>query len=102
MSENKKPNKRYIAKVKTTEGKYGPMQTIYMDSLNFENKDGTPNKYYKGALIWADQETGKNYQVKQMSISVPKDGMSEENLKRGFSCFITLDIDDDYQVTVLA
>ena len=99
--ENKKDSRRYLGKVKVYDTKYGQAQKIYMDSLNHENADGTPNKYYKGALIWADAITGKNYQVKQMSIFVPKDGMDPALLAKGFSCFVTLDLNDDYQVTVL-
>lgn len=96
-----KPNRRYLGKVRTTNTKNGVMQKIYMDNLNHVNADQTPNKYYKGALIWADAETGKNYHVKQMSFWVPKEGMSAENIQKGYSCFITLNLDDNYEVTVL-
>lgn len=101
MSEEKKANRRYLGKLRTTNGKYGPIQKIYMDNLNATNQDGSPNKYYKGALIWVDAETGKQYHVKQMSIFVPKEGMSQDNLQKGFSCFITLNLEDSYEVTVL-
>ncbi len=99
--EVKVDNRRYIGKIKSYNTKNGVAQKIYMDNLNHQNQDGTPNKYYKGALIWADAVTGQNYQVKQMSIFVPKQGMDPALLEKGFSCFITLKLDDDYEVTVL-
>lgn len=103
MSEqdNQKPNRRYIGKVRNTTTKHGTMQKIYMDNLEHVNKDGSPNKYYKGAMIWADAETGKNYHVKQMSFWIPREGMKAKDLEKGYTCFITLNLDDDYEVTIL-
>lgn len=103
MSDQPKKEKdlRYIGKVRTTNGKYGPMQKIYMDNLEHVNKDGSPNTFYKGALIWADAETGKNYHVRQISFFVPKDGMKKEHLDKGYTCFITLNLNDEYEVTIL-
>lgn len=100
-NNNRNKLRRYIGKIKQQNTKYGVMEKIMVDNLSHENADGTPNKYYKGALIWADAETGKNYQVKQLSITVPKDGMDPKLLEKGFTCLITLDLEDDYQVTVL-
>lgn len=97
-----KANRRYLGKVRVTANKNGGTnQKIYMDNLENVNKDGTPNKYYKGALVWADVETGMNYQVKQMSFWVPQNGMNPKDAERGYTCFITLNLDDGYEVTVL-
>jgi hypothetical protein len=101
-NDNKaEPIRRYLGKVRNTNTKNGVMQKIYMDNLNNVNADGTPNSFYKGALAWHDAETGKSYQVKQMSFWVPRDGMKPELLQKGYSCFITLNLADDYEVTVL-
>lgn len=91
---------RYLGKVRTTENTYGTMQKIYMDNLENVNKNGSPNTYYKGALIWADSN-GKNYQVKQMSFWVPRDGMKPDHLQKGYTCFITLNLNDNFEVTVI-
>lgn len=101
MSEENKRDGRYLGKVKNISTKNGTIQKIYMDNLNHQNKDGTPNTYYKGALIWSDAVTGKNYHIKQMSFWVPKDGMDPALLQKGFTCFVTLNLNDDYEVTVL-
>lgn len=99
--ENKNANKRYIGKMRATNTKYGVLYKIYMDNLESTNKDGSANTYYKGALIWADAETGKNYHVKQMSLWIPKDGMKPDLVAKGYSHFITLNLDDEYEVTLL-
>lgn len=99
--ENKNQNRRYIGKMRGTTTKYGTMYKIYMDNLEHQNKDGSANKYYTGALIWADAATGKNYHVKQMSLWIPKDGMKPDLVAKGYSHFITLNLDDQYEVTLL-
>lgn len=96
-----KAERRYIAKLKTINGRNGPYQKIYMDNLDSVLKDGTPNPNYRGALIWADALTGKNYHVKQMSFWVPQNGMHPSAVEKGYSCFITLNLSDSYEVTVL-
>lgn len=101
QAEKKEANRRYLGKVRTQTNKNGSYQKIYMDNLDHVNKDGSPNKYYKGALIWSDAETGKNYHVKQMSFWVPREGMDPKNIEKGYSCFITLNLNDEYEVTVL-
>lgn len=103
MSEENKiaADRRYLGKVRNQQTKYGTMQKVYMDNLEATNKDGTPNKFYKGAMIWADAVTGKNYHVKQMSFWIPKEGMDPALLQKGYSCFVTLNLTDDYEVTVL-
>lgn len=100
-TEPKKADRRYLGKIRNINGKNGNYQKIMMDNLKNVNADGTPNQFYKGALVWADAVTGKNYQVKQLSFWTPKDGMSQANLDKGFSCFVTLNLEDDFEVTTL-
>lgn len=96
----KEANRRYVGKLKTTNGQFGQMQKILMENPEHLNKDGSPNKYYKGALVWYDAD-GTAYKVKQFSVWVPKEGMSAELVQKGFSCYITLNLADDYEVTVI-
>lgn len=99
--EPKKKEYRYVAKFKASQTKYGPMYQIMSDNFNALNKDGTPNKYFKGALIYVDAETGNQYLVKQMGLYLPKEGMHESHAKNGYTHFVTLNLDDEYQVTPL-
>jgi hypothetical protein len=101
MSEKKEANRRYLGKIRNMSGSNGPYQKIYMDNVSNVNKDGTANTNYKGALVWADAETGKNYHVKQMSFWIPKEGMHPKAVEKGYSCFITINLNDEYEVTVL-
>lgn len=100
MARNKEAD-RYIGKIKTTEGKYGPQSTIYINNPDTHNADGTPNQYCKGILIWVDQATGAQVQVRQLGISVPKDGMSQRDADVGFSCNVTINLEDTYQTKKL-
>lgn len=100
-NEEKYKNHRRIGKMRGTNTRNGVLYKIYMDNLDHQNKDGTPNKYYLGALIWADAATGKNYHVKQMSLWVPKAGMDPKLVEKGYSHFITLNLGDAYEVTLL-
>lgn len=93
--------KRFIGSVQSVDSKNGKFQKIVMSNLSPENQDGTANKYYKGALVWIDAETGKTYQVKQLAISVPKDGMSDGQAKHGFESNISINLNDEYQAVVL-
>lgn len=99
--EAKKATRRYLGKMRGTNGKYGPMYKIYMDNINPQKENGEPNPFCKGMLLWVDSETGKTYQVKQMSLFIPKDGMDPKLVEKGYSHFITLNLDDDYEVTVV-
>lgn len=101
MSEQVKSDKRFIGKIKNVETKYGTMQKIHMESVSNQNPDGTPNQYYKGTLLWYDQQTGKTYQVKQMGFFVPRDGMSESQLQHGYTQHVTLNLQDKYEVDEL-
>lgn len=102
MSENVKNTlKRWVGKVKNLNLSNGSFQQIYLDNINTKNKDGSPNTYYKGSLIWFDQETGKRFLVKQLGFSLPKDGMKAELIQKGFSTFVTIDLSDKYAVEEL-
>jgi hypothetical protein len=101
QKSDKSKSKRYIGKMKGINTKYGPLYKIYMDNFNHTNNDGTPNKFFKGLLVWMDIETGLKYQVKQMTLWIPKEGMRPENLAQGFTHFITITLEDDYEVTVI-
>ncbi len=101
MADQKKNNKRYIGKIRNVNGNNGVIQTIYFDNLEPQNADGTPNQFYKGTLLWLDDETGQKFLVKQLGITVPQKGMDPKLTKNGFSCYITLDVESDYQVKKL-
>ncbi len=96
-----KNSKRWVGKVKNISTNNGGFQQIYLDNINTINKDGSPNKYYKGNLIWFDQETGKRFLVKQFGYAIPKDGMKPELVQKGFSTFVTIDLGDMYAVEEL-
>lgn len=101
MNEPKK-SKRYIGKVKNIpDKKGGSFQKILLDNPKAEKEDGSQDPFYKGALLWLDKETGKTYQIKQMAIGVPQNGMSESNQKNGFIANITIDLEDTYSTTLL-
>lgn len=100
MSNEQKNSKRWIGKIKNITTKFGVMQKIYMENTEHLGKDGQPNPYYKGAMVWYDAD-GTAYKVKQMSITIPKDGMPAELVQKGFSCYVTLTLDDDYEVQIL-
>lgn len=100
-TEQNKKNRRYIGKFRATNSQYGTLYKIYADNTNHLNQDGSPNPYYNGALIWADKN-GNNYHVKQMSLWVPKEGMPQSAQEKGYTHYVTLNLDDKYEVTVLA
>ena len=95
MSEKKKnPDLRYIAKVKTVETKYGAMYKVDVENPYPTNKDGQPNQYYKGNLIWVDAQTGKQYVVKQATLK----GVSDTAREKGYTNSICIDLGSDYDV----
>lgn len=99
--ETKKGTRRYIGKVRNMNGNNGPYQKIYLDNLNELNPDGTPNTYYKGNLVWFDQATGERFLVKQISFTVPREGMKADQLQKGFVSFITINVEDEFDVDKL-
>lgn len=102
MAEKKASN-RFIGKVRQKThknretGEAFTKLTILINNPNPENDDGTPNKYFKGALVWMDAETGKNYQIKQLSLA----GVTEGDSEKGFLNSLKIDLDDEYQVQEL-
>ncbi len=98
MSEPRVKKKRYIGKVRSTQTQYGEMQKIYIDNIKPTKADGSADPYYKGALVWIDAETGKTVQVKQLSISVPRDGMNPSLVQKGYVAQISIDLEDKYEV----
>lgn len=107
MSFNKKPkneNDRYIAKVKVKEftnsqtGAKFEKLTVWVDNPFPENKDGSPNNYYKGALIWLDAQTGKYYQVVQLDLT----NTSSADQERGFTNSLKIDLGSQYHVKEMA
>lgn len=96
MSQNNQnPNKRFIGKVKTQNGQNGAFQKILIDNPYPNNKDGTANTYHKGCLLWLDQETGKKYLVKQISIG------NFKQPKNGCSSFLSIALDNEYETQEL-
>jgi hypothetical protein len=89
--QQKKNDRRYLANIKSYTKDGSTWSKALMNSLNAQNEDGTPNQYYTGALIWCDSKTGKNYQVKQLSV--------RENKKGGFT--LTIDLENEYEVIPL-
>lgn len=101
QNDEKYKNSRMIGKIKQTNGQYGPFQQIHLDAVNPTKEDGSANTFYKGNLIWYDEETKTNYKVKQMKIKVPQNGMPAAAAAKGYICYVVLDLDDGYQVEVL-
>jgi hypothetical protein len=99
MSEGKKKNLRYAGKVKNVNTQYGVMQKILCESKPV-NKDGTPNKYFTGTLLWLDAD-GTYYMVKSMQVSAPKNGMPQSIAQHGFTHNVTIDLDSQYDVEKL-
>ena len=102
MSEqDNKKKKRWVGKVRNLNHSNGSYQKILMDNINTNNKDGSPNTYYKGSLIWFDQETGKRFLVKQLGFGIPKDGMNAGLVQKGYIQFVTIDLEDKFDVEEL-
>lgn len=96
----KKNDRRWLGKLRQTQGQYGAMFNIMMDNIKHTNDDGTANQYFKGMLVWCDAN-GKQYQVKQLGMSVPKDGMKPADAAKGYTAQITLDLESEFQVIPL-
>lgn len=102
-NNKEKGNKKYIGKIK--EGSFTNKQngesfsklSVLVDNPDSNDKDGNPNQYYKGALIWYDAATGKHYQVLQMELA----GVSERDQGNGFINSIRIDLDSKYHVKIL-
>ena len=98
MADKKKnPNRRYVGKIVEQESVNGAFDKITIDNIYPKDKEGEPNKYFKGHLLWIDGETGKHYKVKQMGMG----GVSEASAKWGATDSIYVDLDDTYHVDEL-
>lgn len=91
---------KYIGKVKSQmfqksdgSGSFSKM-TIMIDNPEPANKDGSPNQYHKGMLLWCDLETGGTFQVKQMEVA----GVSPDDASRGFTNSLRIDLGSEYHV----
>lgn len=96
MSEqnDKNANKRFIGKIKNCQGQYGAYQKIMIDNPKPLDKDGNPDQYHKGSLIWVDNETGELFLVKQVGIK----GVSQGAAQNGFVGSLCIDLDNQYDV----
>lgn len=98
MSENnKKENRRYIGKIVEVESKNGVFDKITIDNIYPKTKDGEPNKYFKGHLLFIDAETGKHFKIKQIGLG----GVSEKAKEWGATDSLYIDLDDEYHVDEL-
>lgn len=96
QKDNKYENSRTVGKLKMKQGQYGSFYEIWCDATT--NKDGTPNTHATGMLTWIDIKTGTQYQIKQMKLFTPKNGMPDALAKQGFTAFVNIDLGDGYQV----
>lgn len=102
MSKENKPNRRFIAKVRQQQGAYGAFLKICIDNPSPTKIDKSTNTevadpYNKGVLLWCDNETGKKYLVKQLSVK----GVTEEAQQKGFTNSVSIDLDNEYEVQEL-
>jgi hypothetical protein len=99
-NQRNKENDRYIGKVKANviKSQNGDFvkNTVMMENFDPQNKDGSQNQYYQGALIFVDK-TGKKYLVKQIELA----GVSESASNRGFINSLRINLEDPYQVQLL-
>lgn len=96
MSEqkHKKEHRRFLAKIRSSEGQYGQFQKVLVENPSPYDKNGKPDKYYKGNLIWCDEQTGKQFIVKQLGFA----GVAEGAKAHGFISSLYIDLDDSYSV----
>lgn len=92
--------KLWIGKIKNIPTQYGVMQKIYLDSLKATKEDGTPDTYFKGTLIFVLPD-GAAFQVKQLGIENPKNGMNPNLAQKGYVSHITLTLGDPYSTEPL-
>lgn len=95
-------NRRFLGKVKQQQGQFGAFLKLLIDNPSPTKLDKATNvevedKYNKGVLIWCDNETGKKYLVKQMSVR----GVSAEAQAKGFTNSVSIDLDSEYEVQEL-
>lgn len=100
MSDVKK-NKVFFGKVlkKNVTTKAG--EQIEINNLLTDNplplkKDGSPDPYHKGQLIWRDTD-GNEFLIKQATFG----GVSDKSAQYGFTRSLSVDLDDAYQAQKL-
>jgi hypothetical protein len=103
MSEEKKnPLRRFLGKVRQQQGQYGAFLKLFIDNptptkLDKSTNTQVPDQYNKGVLLWLDNETGKKYLVKQLSVR----GVSNDAAQKGFTNSVSIDLDNEYEVQEL-
>lgn len=104
MSDEKKNNplRRFLGKVRQQQGQFGAFLKLLMDNpsptkLDKATNTAVPDTYNKGVLLWLDNETGKKYLVKQMSVR----GVSSDAQAKGFTNSVSIDLDNEYEVQEL-
>lgn len=102
MSEKQNPNRRYLGKVRQQQGQHGAFLKLYIDNplptkTDKETGQQVPDTYNKGVLLWLDNETGKKYVVKQLSVR----GVSNTAKQQGFTNSVSIDLDSEYEVKEL-
>ena len=85
---------RYLAQVVKRTGKYGDFLSVSVNNPSPVKKDGTPDPYHKGTLLWLDAETGKKYIVKQMFVGTP----TEAQAAHGTTNQLSIDLNNPYNV----
>ena len=100
--ENKNPLRRFLGKVRQQQGQYGAFLKLLIDNPLPSKLDKSTNTmvqdpYNKGVLLWLDNETGKKYVVKQLSVR----GVSKEAQSKGFTNSVSIDLDNEYEVQEL-
>lgn len=99
MDKQKNDNLRFIGKVlnvtgKTKQGEEYQYKNVLIDNALPVNKDGSPNKYHQGRLLFEDNKTGKTYVIKQLQVK----GVSEKAKQAGFSSSLCIDVTNEYDV----
>lgn len=90
---------RYIGRIKERickkqNGETFMKSTLFINNVDANNKDGTPNEYHEGVLLWLDQKTGQKFIVKQVELA----GVSQAQRDKGFVNSIKLNLSDTYHV----
>ncbi len=89
---------RFIGRIKQRicKGQNGEFTAynVLMNNPYPANKDGTPNQYHEGLLLWCDAKTGQKFLVKQMELA----GVSEKQAQNGFINSIKINLGDKYHV----
>ena len=101
-SKEKNPLRRFIGKVRQQQGQFGTFLKLFIDNpaptkLDKATNTQVADPYNKGVLLWLDNETGKKYLVKQLSVR----GVSQKAQQQGFTNSVSIDLDSEYEVQEL-